>query len=344
MGLLPHKLLTVLLFTVFLFLLFTQDPSTTHATENLLKNPSFESTSSGIPADWIPEHSTTLFQATTSATQEGTFSAILSKISSERWTYVYQDVAATPLISYRLSGWVWWDDEKISKTSLRIDWLDEAGKRIGSKAKEVVAKLKQSAFQLLTLDEIAPEETAVARVEFFVNLSATNPVSPALFDSLWFGEFVGGDTGTAAFTFTIPETVTAGEVFEVNVSLQSFDPQTEYRIKFLAAPAGGKFYDGRTLSADGSKYLAWNAAWNLLPQLATDTEGNAALNLQVIINDNAPAGEYETKIRIRNNETEKTTDSEVQNFKVEAADLSEADGDSDEVFDGTLAEIKNLEL
>jgi len=175
------------------------------AAENLLSNSSFESISDSVPDGWEPKHSTTLFEATTSAVKEGSRSAILAKIAGKKgWTYASQAVVATPSASYKLSGWVWWSDERVKKASLRIAWLDALGKRIGSSAEEVVAGRRQSVWQLLELIETAPAGTEMARLELFTNLGGVDPAQPTLFDALWFGVWEGA-VGEDIFSGTIAE-------------------------------------------------------------------------------------------------------------------------------------------
>lgn len=160
-------------------------PSVAFGAVNLLQNSSFEDLTGSVPKNWTPRHSTTRFEATSSVAVSGSLSALVSKIPGKTgWTFVYQDVEASPSASYLLSGWVRWVDAAFSKVSLRIEWLDELGERIGSAADEVVAKLKPDAFQFLELTEVAPEKTKTARVEMFTNQTAT---ASAQFDDLWFG-------------------------------------------------------------------------------------------------------------------------------------------------------------
>lgn len=172
---------------IFLVLLFSilLTPSVAFGAVNLLQNSSFEDLTGSVPTGWTPRHSTTRFEATSSAAVSGSSSALVSKIPGKTgWTFVYQDVEASPSASYLLSGWVRWVDTAFSKVSLRIEWLDELEERIGSAADEVIATLKPDAFQFLELAEVAPEKTKVARVEMFTN---QNETGAAQFDDLWFG-------------------------------------------------------------------------------------------------------------------------------------------------------------
>ena len=122
--------------------------------------------------------------------------------------------------------------------------------------------------------------------------------------------------------FEAPSEVTAGESFEVKLSLENFDPNTEYRAKFLAGSDGDKFYDGKTLGDDEENYLAWNASWGNFPKFETDSSGAAEFDFEVLIKDDAEEGDYKVKVRVRNEETESSTDSEVKELEVGGVDDS----------------------
>ncbi len=270
--------------------------------QNLLKNSSFEQVRQGVLVDWIPKHSTTLFEATNSAVKQGSQSAAVSKLGSKTgWTYAYQDVAATPSAVYKLSGWVRWLVGAVSKAALKIDWLTVDGKRVPSKssADEVGLDSPSDRFEYLEIVKTAPEETKTARIELFVNLKEGELEPSIFYDQLFFGEFTGElvDDDLPQFIFDLPKEVRAGEGFNISVSLSNYSSNEKYKVKFLAG-TNRRFYDGRTQSVVDT-FLAWNASWEDFPNIMTDAVGDASTNMVAMINFNAEQGDYQVKVRLR---------------------------------------------
>jgi len=310
--------------------------------ENLLQNVGFEEVKNGTPRFWLPRHRTTLFEATAAAIKEGTRSSLLAKVAgSKGWTYVYQDVPVTPTATYKLSGWVRFNGEQLSKVSLRIDWLDALGAKVSKATAEVAASLRQEAFQLLELTRTAPEEARVARIELFANLSQPDPAKPALFDALWFGEVSDESDAAPVLSFTLPDRVAAGEEFTVSISVKNLLPNSGYWVKFLAAPPGGDFYGGRTCEADGETFLAWNAAWEKLPLIETDARGRASFEIRARIDADKPAGDYAARLRLREVGDGVNWDSSTKGLVVTAAE--EDASAEDRIFSGSISEVKALD-
>lgn len=298
------------LLPTFLVLLFSAS-STVFGADNLLVNPSFEQVTAGIPDSWTPKHSTTFFEATTSKVKDGNYATVLSKVPGKKgWTLASQEIDVTAGETYELSGWAIWNDDSISNVKLRVDWRDSDGSRV--ELDDTALDEKSSEFQFLSLSAVAPEGAIMARVEIFTNLSAADPSSPPIFDHLVFSL-----VEPEVITFTHPSEVFAEQGFDVTVVLTGGAVSTPYYLKVLLGSEETTLQSGRTLSASGSNWLAWNAGWDNFPIITTDSDGNGEQTVQAKVSgSDVVAGSYYIKARAREVGSEDNVDSNVSQLAV----------------------------
>ena len=130
--------------------------------------------------------------------------------------------------------------------------------------------------------------------------------------------FVFGSKILAALTINInnlPTSVTASEKFDVTVLLSGLESNVLYKVKSLGGSPGSDLYKLYTLGKDGSSWLAWNGAWDNMPETLSNASGSA----QLIISSkfyNDFSGDAVYKIRIKKENSSTTNDSQEFNLRV----------------------------
>ncbi len=150
--------------------------------------------------------------------------------------------------------------------------------------------------------------------------------TPKKENSVFGAEYVDDENGGGEkIEFELPENIRIGEAFEVSAKVENMEANTKYFMKLLAA-ANEKFYDARTLGADGASWLAWNATWNDFPDMETDGDGNAEKEITAKVEEDCTAGEFEFKVRLREDGGNKNIDSEIKNAVLKEATTSATTG------------------
>lgn len=96
----------------------------------------------------------------------------------------------------------------------------------------------------------------------------------------------------------IPATVEIGSGFGVPVTIEAATPNDGYYVKFEASVDGREWYEGRTLSADASSYLAWNSAWSKYPRLQINGIGLGSVTISALIGSNSSVGPVSARIKV----------------------------------------------
>ncbi len=125
-------------------------------------------------------------------------------------------------------------------------------------------------------------------------------------------------------TFTLPPTVTAGEGFDVPVTVRNADPSGVYYAKAVIGESteSASLRKGYTYNSALDKWLAWNGPWEDMPTFETGTDGAALFTLKSKVAESAAAGNYYYLVRIRKVGTKDNLDSEAQTFSVNAASVT----------------------
>ena len=96
----------------------------------------------------------------------------------------------------------------------------------------------------------------------------------------------------------VPTLVELGLGFDVPVMIESGSPNGVYYLKFEASIDGGQWYEGKTLSADGASYLAWNSSWSKYPQLQTNATGLGSVMVKAMLKSDSVAGHFMSRIKV----------------------------------------------
>jgi len=124
--------------------------------------------------------------------------------------------------------------------------------------------------------------------------------------------------------FTLPATVTAGEGFDVPMTVKNADPSSEYYTKAVIGESteSASLRKGYTYNSVLNKWLAWNGAWDEMPTFATDADGGASFTLKSKVKDDTSSGTYYFLVRLRKVGTDDNLDSNAQTFSVNAASVT----------------------
>ncbi len=145
-------------------------------------------------------------------------------------------------------------------------------------------------------------------------------------NSVYEKEYVGSEgEGSGKITFELPDEIKVGEPFEVLVKVKNMEEDAKYFVKVLAA-ADEKFYDARTLGADGVTWLAWNGGWDEHPFLETDDDGDAKIKITAKVKKECSSGDFKFKTRLRKEGTSGYIDSEIQKTFVGESSVGSAEG------------------
>jgi len=115
-----------------------------------------------------------------------------------------------------------------------------------------------------------------------------------------------------------PSEVVAGEPFKetVMVKLEGLVVSAVYRVKSLGGET--KEFDGlkKVYTLYNSKELAWNADWDLMPEVTADNEGKASVEILSKFYTNSTPGNNYYLIRIRKKDDDKNYDSDSVSINV----------------------------
>jgi uncharacterized protein YdeI (BOF family) len=109
-------------------------------------------------------------------------------------------------------------------------------------------------------------------------------------------------TAPLSINFALPEEVSLGEEFEIEIEVTNAEPSTVYHLKFLAGPDEGKLTKGQTFNANNSppdNWLSNSDHWGKFPKFFTDQKGFWSGKIKARLSETAEPGSYFTAIRIR---------------------------------------------
>lgn len=174
------------LLSLVVFLLFFISVIPQAYAQNLILNPSFETSSS---VDNWNEYPGTATLTTSNTAKTGNFSASLNKTNNKLGSiYLYQDVDVDTSQYYSLSGYVLKNSSNFDHILLRISWRDSSLAQISVTDSDELT-IDSSNFQVLSISSVQPPQNALkARIELLANISTANPQNPALFDDIEFSE------------------------------------------------------------------------------------------------------------------------------------------------------------
>jgi len=93
----------------------------------------------------------------------------------------------------------------------------------------------------------------------------------------------------------VPDSATIEESFSVEVVIVSLEPKEKYLIK---AVGGESWYDVKTWSDKTDKWLAWNGAWDEMPETVALDDGTNISTISAKFIDTTTLGENQLKIKI----------------------------------------------
>ncbi len=317
----------IFLFASVLAFLFLLVSSSAHAA-NLLQNPGFEE----LLYNWKPSSGLKIpfnFTIASNVKRGGNYSALVkhSKTGSYGAGQVIKNITAGQ--NYSAKGYVFFNNEDAKNARLRIAWYsseDGSGAQMKTVNSNII-EIKSPLWQNLDTGEIKAPAGACS-AEFRILLASSDGKESFIyFDDLSF-EVVE----PLLISFTLPSEATAGEGFDVAVTVKNADPSTEYYAKAMIGESteSASLRKGYTYNSILDKWLAWNGAWSKMPTFETDTDGDASFTLKSKVKDDASSGTYYYLVRIRKVGTKENLDSDAKTFFVnESSGTSSSSGSSD---------------
>ncbi len=112
---------------------------------------------------------------------------------------------------------------------------------------------------------------------------------------------------------SFPQSVIAGQEFNVAFDTSGLTPETKYNAKALG---GNNFTEVDTWN---SSWLQQNASWSSMPEFSSNLEGSASVSIKARFDSSTASGNKELKIRIRKLGVDPYYDSSVVNVSVTEA-------------------------
>jgi hypothetical protein len=142
-----------------------------------LANGGFEAGTSG----WHNSYGST-FVTVTSPVWSGNWAASLTRSDTAGEIDIHQDVQIIAGASYTLTGWIYEDEEAISRVCLRIEWRDS-----GWPPQEDCLSGDAGYYRPITIAAVtAPQDASTARIMAVAELRDAGPPNPAYFDEILF--------------------------------------------------------------------------------------------------------------------------------------------------------------
>ncbi len=140
-----------------------------------LANGGFENGTSG----WHNSPGST-FLTVTSPVWSGNWAASLTRSDAAGEIDIHQDVQIFAGASYTLTGWIYEDEEAISRVCLRIEWRDS-----GWPPQEDCLSGDAGYYRAITVAAvIAPPDASLAKIMAVAELRDADPPTPAYFDDV----------------------------------------------------------------------------------------------------------------------------------------------------------------
>ncbi len=111
-----------------------------------------------------------------------------------------------------------------------------------------------------------------------------------------------------------PNSVVAGQEFDVSFSVSGLSVSTDYYSKALG---GNNFTEADTWSSKNSGWLQQNASWTDMPEFTTNSEGGASVTIKTRFEETS-SGDKEFKVRIRKVNVTPNIDSSIVTISVTA--------------------------
>lgn len=93
----------------------------------------------------------------------------------------------------------------------------------------------------------------------------------------------------------VPDSATIEESFSVEVVIISLEPKEKY---FIKAIGGENWYDVKTWSDKTDEWLAWNGAWDEMPETIALDDGTSISTISAKFVDETTLGENQFKVKI----------------------------------------------
>jgi len=93
----------------------------------------------------------------------------------------------------------------------------------------------------------------------------------------------------------VPDSATIEESFSVEVVIISLEPKGKY---FIKAIGGENWYDVKTWSDKTDEWLAWNGAWDEMPETIALDDGTSISTISAKFVDETTLGENQFKVKI----------------------------------------------